>query len=108
MPDLMQIAPKELLTARRGMTKTTDRLLTSPPVPLQLSSVQPGSEFPDPSDIALATDKKVNIIYFEQQFLDAVPRGVVQTGHTARSAWSVYYSLWHHAADVELATSSLH
>ncbi|KAK9852353.1 hypothetical protein WJX84_008725 [Apatococcus fuscideae] len=55
---LTQIAPRELLTARGSMTKTTDRLLTSPPVPLQLSSVQPGSEFPDPSDIALATDKQ--------------------------------------------------
>ena len=55
----MQIAPRELLTARGGLTKTTERLLTSPPVPLQLSTVQPGSEYPDPADIAAMQDKKV-------------------------------------------------
>ncbi|KAK9867213.1 hypothetical protein WJX84_002119, partial [Apatococcus fuscideae] len=55
---LTQIAPRELLTARGGLTKTTERLLTSPPVPLQLSTVQPGSEYPDPADIAAMQDKK--------------------------------------------------
>ena len=90
----MQIAPKELLTARGGMTKTTDRLLTSPPVPLQLSSVQPGSEFPDPSDVALAIDKKVNIVLLKWYLLVEVPRGVVQIRHTAtaRSTWRFNFS----------------
>ena len=56
----MQIAPKELLIARGGMTRTTERLLASPPVPLQLSPVQPGTEFPEPADVEGVQDKKVS------------------------------------------------
>ena len=42
-----QVAPKEVLTTKGGLSPATARLLAQPPVPLQLSYVEAGSEFPD-------------------------------------------------------------
>ncbi|KAK9846574.1 hypothetical protein WJX81_006840 [Elliptochloris bilobata] len=48
---LTQVAPREVLFARGGLSAATARCLASPPVPLQLSPVEPGAEFPDPVDM---------------------------------------------------------
>ncbi|KAL3140400.1 hypothetical protein ABBQ38_004660 [Trebouxia sp. C0009 RCD-2024] len=44
---LTQVAPKEVLTTKGSLSPTTARLLAQPPVPLQLSYVDAGSEFLD-------------------------------------------------------------
>ncbi|KAL0023612.1 hypothetical protein WJX77_007042 [Trebouxia sp. C0004] len=44
---LTQVAPKEVLTTKGGSSAATARLLAQPPVPLQLSYVEAGTEFPD-------------------------------------------------------------
>ena len=45
----MQIAPKEVLITKGGLSPPTAKLLAQPPVPLQLSYVEAGKEFPDPA-----------------------------------------------------------
>lgn len=44
---LTQVAPREVLTTKGGLSSATARLLAQPPVPLQLSYVEAGTEFPD-------------------------------------------------------------
>ncbi|KAK9813990.1 hypothetical protein WJX73_008383 [Symbiochloris irregularis] len=46
---LMQVAPREILVARGQLSQATLRALASPPSPTQLSPVNLGSEFPDPT-----------------------------------------------------------
>lgn len=46
-----QVAPREVLFPRGQLSAATARCLASPPVPLQLSPVEPGAEFPDPADM---------------------------------------------------------
>ena len=41
-----------MLFPRGQLSAATARCLASPPVPLQLSPVEPGAEFPDPADMA--------------------------------------------------------
>ena len=43
----MQVAPREVLITKGGLSAATMRLLAQPPVPLQLSYVEAGTEFPD-------------------------------------------------------------
>lgn len=45
----VQIAPKEVLVTKGGLSSATAKLLAQPPIPLQLSYVEPGKEFPDPA-----------------------------------------------------------
>lgn len=45
----VQIAPKEVLVTKGGLSSGTAKLLAQPPIPLQLSYVEPGKEFPDPT-----------------------------------------------------------
>lgn len=40
-----------MLFPRGQLSAATARCLASPPVPLQLSPVEPGAEFPDPADM---------------------------------------------------------
>lgn len=42
-----QVAPREVLTTKGGLSAATARLLAQPPIPLQLSYVEAGTEFPD-------------------------------------------------------------
>ena len=44
-----QVAPKEILFPRGGLSSATMRALAAPPFPTQLSPVNPLSEFPDPN-----------------------------------------------------------
>jgi len=46
-----QVAPREVLFARNRLTGPTARCLASPPIPLLLSPVEPGAEFPDAQDM---------------------------------------------------------
>lgn len=55
-----QVAPKEVLTTKGGLSPATARLLSQPPVPLQLSYVDAGSEFPDASSSLEALSKQVS------------------------------------------------
>lgn len=41
------MAPREVLITKGGLSAATMRLLAQPPVPLQLSYVEAGTEFPD-------------------------------------------------------------
>ena len=54
-----QVAPKEILYPRNGLSSITARHLAHPPVPLQATAVKHGSEFPEPGD---ALQKLENLV----------------------------------------------
>lgn len=45
-----QVAPKEVLYPRHGLSAATARCLSFPPLPLLATAVKPGAEFPEPPD----------------------------------------------------------
>lgn len=45
------MAPRELLVARGQLSETTLRALKSPAVPIEVTHVSPGCDFPTPEDI---------------------------------------------------------
>ena len=55
----MQVAPREVLFARGGLSNATQRCLAFPPVPLQMAPVEPHTEFPDAADAAARLDSLV-------------------------------------------------
>ena len=54
-----QVAPKEVLTTRNGLSAPTLRLLAQPPVPLQLSYVDAATEFPEAMSSLQTLSKQV-------------------------------------------------
>ena len=57
-----QVAPKELLIPTGMLSPATQRALMHPPIPLQLSNVPPGPEFPAP-DGSLRTSAKARDLF---------------------------------------------
>ena len=54
-----QVAPKEVLYPRSGLSSATARCLSFPPLPLLATAVKAGAEFPEPQDALRALEDMV-------------------------------------------------
>ena len=55
----VQVAPKEVLFPNHGLSRSTGRCLSYPPMPLQATPVKLGSEFPEPTDAVDKLERQV-------------------------------------------------
>ncbi len=55
----MQVAPKEVLFSKLGLSRATGKCLSYPPMPLQATPVKLGSEFPEPADALDKLERQV-------------------------------------------------
>ena len=70
----VQVAPRELLIPTGMLSPATHRALMHPPIPLQLSNVPPGPEFPAP-DGTLRTSASAGKVFGNLQ----LPQELVQS-----------------------------
>jgi len=56
---VVQVAPKEVLFPKLGLSRATGRCLSYPPMPLQATAVKLGTEFPEPADALDKLERQV-------------------------------------------------